>query len=48
MSELKKCAHAACSCMTDKKYCSTFCEERADVAEIACNCAHPGCRGEIA
>lgn len=48
MADQKKCAHPACSCMTDKKYCSTYCEERKDVAEIACECGHAGCAGEIA
>ena len=47
MADQKKCAHAACTCMTDKKYCSTFCEEHKDTTEIACDCGHPGCKGEI-
>jgi hypothetical protein len=47
MADQKKCAHPACSCMTDKKYCSTYCEERKDVAEIACECGHAGCAAEI-
>ncbi len=48
MADQKKCAHPACSCMTDKKYCSTYCENHKDTAEIACECGHPGCRGDIA
>ena len=34
--------------MTDKKYCSTYCDNRKDTAEIACECGHPGCKGAIA
>ena len=48
MSELKKCEHPSCSCMTDHKYCSKFCEDRKDTTEIACTCGHPGCKGDIA
>ena len=48
MADLKKCAHPACSCMTDKKYCSTYCENHKDTAEIACECGHSGCKGDIA
>ena len=47
MADKKKCAHPACTCMTDEKYCSTYCESHKDTAEIACECGHPGCRGDI-
>src|ERR1700751_6473320 len=47
MADTKKCAHPACTCMTDQKYCSTHCESHKDTAEIACECGHPGCQGEI-
>ena len=47
MADQKKCAHPACSCMTDKKYCSTHCETNKDTTDIACKCGHPGCKGDI-
>jgi hypothetical protein len=34
--------------MTTEKYCSAYCEEHKDTTEIACECGHPGCKGEIA
>ena len=34
--------------MTDEKYCSPHCESRKDTTELACECGHPGCKGEIA
>lgn len=48
MSDPKKCAHSACTCMTTETYCSTYCEENKDTVEIACKCGHAGCDGEIA
>jgi hypothetical protein len=48
MADQKKCAHAACTCMTNEKYCSKFCEDHKDTTEIACDCGHPGCKGDIA
>lgn len=47
VADQKKCAHASCSCMTDKKYCSTYCEEHKNTSEIACDCGHPGCKGKL-
>jgi hypothetical protein len=47
MADQKKCAHSACSCMTDKKYCSKHCEDHKDTVEIACECEHSGCKGDI-
>jgi hypothetical protein len=46
MSESKKCAHAACSCIcTDgKKYCSQMCEDSHKFASLKCDCKHPECR----
>jgi hypothetical protein len=38
-----KCAHPACGCLTDSKYCSEPCEEAGDLTEIACQCGHPEC-----
>jgi hypothetical protein len=47
VADQKKCAHPSCSCMTDKKYCSTYCEEHKNTSEIACDCGHPGCKGKL-
>lgn len=45
MSEPKKCAHAACSCIvTDgKKYCSEMCEDSHKYTALKCDCKHPEC-----
>jgi hypothetical protein len=32
----------------DSKYCSTYCHDARDTLELACNCGHPGCAGELA
>jgi hypothetical protein len=47
MSESKKCAHAACSCMVSdgKKYCSQMCEDSKGMTTLKCNCKHEGCSG---
>ncbi|MBV9958668.1 MAG: hypothetical protein JO360_09610 [Acidobacteria bacterium] len=39
------CDHPACSCPTtdDQDYCSAYCENAEDTAEIACDCGHPNC-----
>ena len=41
------CAHEGCGCPAggDNKYCSDHCRDAADqdLAEIACDCGHPGC-----
>jgi hypothetical protein len=48
MSESKKCAHPACSCIAPagKAYCSASCEDAKNLTELVCQCQHPGCRGE--
>jgi metallothionein len=48
MTEKKKCAHPACSCTAPdtQKYCSQTCQDAKNVTELACQCDHPGCRGE--
>jgi len=48
MSDVKKCANAACSCVPakDDKYCSPHCEALATETEVICQCGHPHCRGE--
>jgi len=48
MSEMNKCAHPACKCIVSNdgqfgKYCSEHCQEAKDMAEIRCECGHPGC-----
>jgi hypothetical protein len=45
-----KCEHENCSCtVTDGgDYCSPHCETMKDSQEIACECGHSGCSGEVA
>ena len=44
MADTKKCAHPSCNCtVTDKKYCSTFCEGQAGTPDIECECGHASC-----
>jgi hypothetical protein len=43
MAETKKCAHPACNCTTDEKYCSDYCRDAGDEVEIACDCGHDVC-----
>lgn len=47
--DVKTCEHELCSCVVrgDSDYCSPYCEGAGDTTEIACNCGHPGCRGEV-
>lgn len=44
-----KCAHPSCTCMAreDSRYCSQACEDAGSMTEIACQCGHPGCGGEL-
>jgi hypothetical protein len=48
MSDVKKCAHPACSCVPAENhtYCSQVCQDAKNVTELVCQCDHPGCRGE--
>jgi metallothionein len=48
MADSKKCKHPACSCIVPdgESYCSTSCSDAKDITELACQCDHPGCRGE--
>ena len=43
-----KCQHPACNCVPPKgeSYCSESCKDAAKIIELACQCGHPGCRGE--
>ena len=45
MSEPKKCAHAACSCICSdgKKYCSQICQDSHQYSALKCDCKHPSC-----
>ncbi len=46
MAEAKKCAHTPCTCMvTDKKFCSTMCEDAAGTTSLGCDCPHQECGG---
>jgi hypothetical protein len=44
----KKCAHKICTCLVpdDKKFCSQLCED-SEGTEIACDCKHEGCGGNL-
>jgi hypothetical protein len=44
-SDMKKCAHPACTCTVDRdtKYCSQYCKDSGGTTEISCNCGHEGC-----
>lgn len=45
MSEKKKCAHEACTCIPPdgKKFCSQVCEDSKKVTHLTCQCGHAGC-----
>jgi hypothetical protein len=47
MSDQKKCANPACSCVpADKeKFCSAHCEGLKGSTEVMCACGHPDCKG---
>lgn len=49
MANTKKCANAACSCVPpgNDKYCSSHCEAVGDKTEIACQCGHGSCAGNV-
>jgi metallothionein len=48
MSDKKKCAHPACSCIPPEHhvYCSQNCQDTKSMTELVCQCDHPGCQGE--
>ena len=50
-NEVKKCAHAGCTCTVngDAKYCSQFCEDSAaeGATTLGCDCPHSGCGGHL-
>jgi len=48
-----KCGHEKCHCRVDAvDFCSEYCEDRSDIAEVdvigedACRCGHAACAGE--
>jgi hypothetical protein len=45
MSDAKKCANPACSCIppNHEKFCSSHCEGLDDSVEIVCQCGHDHC-----
>jgi hypothetical protein len=47
MPDVKKCANPVCSCTTKDKFCSPQCEAAKDTTEIACQCGHAGCKGDL-
>jgi hypothetical protein len=49
MSTKNKCAHPACNCVAPegKTYCSDYCETAKKLTELACQCDHPECQGEL-
>jgi len=48
MSDQKKCGNPACSCVPPQgeKFCSAHCESVKGTTEVACQCSHPGCKGD--
>jgi hypothetical protein len=50
MSDTKKCANPACSCIPEKgaKFCGAHCEGTKGTTEIACQCGHAACKGNLA
>lgn len=48
MADQKKCGNPACSCIPSKgeSFCGSHCEAVKGTAEIACQCGHPGCKGD--
>lgn len=43
--EMAKCVHPGCNCpkAEDSDYCSAYCKDAGDLAEIECSCGHDGC-----
>jgi hypothetical protein len=48
MSDAKKCANPACSCIPadGQKFCSAHCEGLKGSVEAICECGHPACKGD--
>ena len=49
MANTKKCGNAVCTCVPHgkDKYCSPHCEGVGDKTEIACQCGHGSCSGNV-
>jgi hypothetical protein len=49
VANAKKCAHPPCSCHVqgDSDYCSAQCAAMEKTPDIACECHHSGCKGNI-
>lgn len=49
MSEEKKCANPACTCIPPKgdKFCGAHCEGLKGTVEVSCQCGHTSCGGDI-
>jgi len=47
MAKTDKCAHPACSCTVKdgEKYCSGYCHDAGNLADLACGCGHLECTG---
>jgi hypothetical protein len=46
MTDVKKCAHDACSCPAapGSNYCSNFCEDSKGLTTLTCDCGHAACK----
>ena len=49
MANTKKCGNAVCTCVPPgkDKYCSPHCEGVGNKTEIACQCGHGSCSGNV-
>jgi hypothetical protein len=49
ISSKKKCAHPPCICQVQphERYCSIECEAMEDTPDLACECHHPACEGNV-
>ena len=45
----KTCAHPPCNCpvKAGETYCSAQCAAMEKTPDLACECHHPGCKGNI-
>ena len=51
VADEKVCKHDLCNCRVkgNDDYCSAYCEGagEADITDLACECGHPGCIGDL-
>jgi hypothetical protein len=50
-NDADRCAHEACVCRVPDgsefgEYCSAHCRDHGDIAELRCECGHPGCMAD--